>query len=86
MNTLPGVLQLIVAGLGIVLAGCSTGVAPGTATPSATAGASVTPSPAPSSTSLVRDIWGFEPLGPIVLGTYFMDPDLDPSTPLLVVY
>ena len=28
----------------------------------------------------------FEPLGPIGAGTYFIDPDGDPSTPLRVVY
>jgi hypothetical protein len=86
MNTRSWILRLIVVGLGIVLAGCSKAVAPGTAAPSATAGASVTPSPAPSSTSLARDIWSFKPLGPIEPGTYFIDPDLDPSTPLRLVY
>ena len=86
MNTPSWVLRLIVVGLGIVLAGCSTGVAPGTAAHSAAAEASTTPSPAPSSTSVAQDIWSFEPLGPIKPGTYFIDPDLDPSTPLRVVY
>jgi hypothetical protein len=33
-----------------------------------------------------QDIWSFAPLGPIEPGTYFIDPDLDPSTPLRVVY
>jgi hypothetical protein len=86
MNTPSWVLRSILAGLGIVLVGCSTGVTPGTAAPPATAEASLTPSPAPSSPSPARDIWSFTPLGPIEPGTYFIDPDLDPSTPLRVVY
>jgi hypothetical protein len=34
----------------------------------------------------VRDMMDFEPLGPIEPGTYFIAADLDPSTPLRVVY
>ncbi len=33
-----------------------------------------------------RDIWEEPLLGPIPAGTYFIDPDLDPSTSLRVVY
>jgi hypothetical protein len=50
-----------------------------------TAPASAAPSE-PSPTPTIQDIWNFEPLGPIEPGTYFIDPDLDPSTPLRVVY
>lgn len=50
--------------------------------------------PAPSSVApsetdtapAVRDMMDFEPLGPIEPGTYFIDADTDPSTPLRVVY
>jgi len=42
--------------------------------------------PTPSSTPPVADIMKFRPLAPIEPGTYFIDPDLDPSTPLRVVY
>ena len=44
---------------------------------------------APSETDTappVRGMMDFEPLGPIEPGTYFIDTDLDPSTPLRVVY
>lgn len=68
--------------LGIVLAGCSTAAPAGTAAPTPLP-SSV---PAPAATPAARDIWGFEPLAPIEPGTYFVDPDLDPSSPLRVVY
>ena len=42
--------------------------------------------PTPSSTALIQDMMAFEPLNPIGVGTYFIDPDGDPSTPLRVVY
>jgi hypothetical protein len=44
---------------------------------------------APSETDTppaVRDILDFEWLGPVDDGTYFVDADTDPSTPLRVVY
>jgi hypothetical protein len=44
---------------------------------------------APSETDTapaVQDIMDFEPLGPVEPETYFVDADLDPSTPLRVVY
>ena len=34
----------------------------------------------------VQDIWSSSPSRPIEPGIYFIDPDLDPSTPLRVVY
>ena len=40
----------------------------------------------PGATPTVQDIWAFEPFAPLEPGTYFIDPDLDPSTPLRVVY
>ena len=58
---------------GIVLSGCATAPAP-------------TVAPVPTSTAVARDIWSFTPLGPIEPGKYFIDPDLEPSTPLRVVY
>lgn len=33
-----------------------------------------------------QDIWTFEPFSDLEPGTYFIDPDLDPSTPLRVTY
>lgn len=51
----------------------------------APAPSSVTPSETDTA-SAMRDMMDFEPLGPIESGTYFIDADLDPSTPLRVVY
>lgn len=45
-----------------------------------------TPASAPSPTNGIPNIMDLPALGPIDPGTYFMDPDLDPSTPLRVVY
>lgn len=48
----------------------------------------LTPSPAPtlSSTPTIQDVMQLPGLSPIEPGIYFMDPDLDPSTPLRVVF
>lgn len=56
--------------------------------PDAVASPVSTPSarPTPRSTPPIRDIWGFQPLRPIEPGPYFIDPDLDPSTPLRIAY
>jgi hypothetical protein len=40
----------------------------------------------PSPTPTIQDIMELEPFGPLEPGTYFIDPDADPSTPLRVVY
>ncbi len=40
----------------------------------------------PSPTPAVQDIMELEPFARLEPGTYFIDPDLDPSTPLRVVY
>jgi hypothetical protein len=49
--------------------------------------------PAPSSIAssediapTVEDVWAREPFSPLEPGTYFIDTDLDPTTPLRVVY
>jgi hypothetical protein len=62
----------------LALVACTTGTETGSP-PSAASGES---NPTPP----VQDIMGFRPLGPIDPGTYFIDPDGDPSTPLRVVY
>ena len=69
--------------LGIV-SGCGASGPAATPTPSPPPGPSM--ASAPSASLAARDIWSFEPLGPIEPGTYFIDPDLDPSTALRVVY
>jgi hypothetical protein len=40
----------------------------------------------PSPTPMVQDIMELAPFAPLEPGTYSIDPDLDPSTPLRVVY
>lgn len=77
----------------MILAGCEVAAPAGTDIPpiitppaeTMTASAGPSSTPAPSSPP-IQDIWGFEPLGPIEPGAYFIDPDLDPTTPLRVVY
>jgi hypothetical protein len=76
-NAMKGLLAAIVIA---IVSGC----AGATASPSPTPRPSSAPTPSP--TPAAQDIWSFEPLGPIEPGTYFIDPDLDPSTPLRVVY
>lgn len=73
-------LQLGLALL-VALAGC----APGTETTAPRTSAPPAPSE-PSPTPTVQDIMELAPFAPLDPGTYFIDPDLDPSTPLRVVY
>src|ERR687895_2146872 len=73
-------LQLGLALL-VALAGC----APGTGTSAPRTSAPPAPSE-PSPTSTIQDIMELEPFAPLEPGTYFIDPDADPSTPLRVVY
>jgi hypothetical protein len=71
----------IAVALSVALAGCAphTGTtAPRTSAPPALS----EPSPTPT----IQDIMELEPFLPLEPGTYFIDPDLDPSTPLRVVY
>lgn len=69
----------IAVGLSVALAGCASETADPTV-----------PSPMapsdPSPTPTIQDIMELEPFAPLEPGTYFIDPDLDPSTPLRVVY
>ncbi len=68
---LPLGLALLVA-----LAGCTSGTE--TTAPSSP--------PASSSTPMLQNIMQLPPFAPLEPGTYFIDPDLDPSTPLRVEY
>ena len=86
------VLALLVA---LTLAACVTSEpSPTTAAPTTTAApattaaspTSATTTSEPSPTPTARDIWEIAPFAPLDPGTYFIDPDLDPSTPLRVVY
>ena len=87
MNQLSRVRKLVVVlGSAIALAGCAAAAPAGTATPPSTPTPMPSSSPTPTPTPAARDIWSFEPLAPIEPGTYFIDPDLDPSTSLRVLY
>ena len=72
-------LQLGLALL-VALAGCAPGT--GTSAPRTSA----PPAPSEPATPTVQDIMELEPFGPLEPGTYFIDPDADPSTPLRVLY
>jgi predicted small lipoprotein YifL len=65
------------------LTGCGSGAAPATTTPPTTPPTTQRDS---SPAEGIPNIMDLPALGPIDPGTYFMDPDLDPSTPLRVVY
>jgi hypothetical protein len=73
--------RLLTLALVVALAGCAR--APeGTDTTTTSPTAPSEPSPTPTIQDIM-ELPGFAPLDP---GTYFIDPDLDPSTPLRVVY
>ncbi len=55
-----------------------------TSTP--TTEAPTTPAREPSATPTVQDVMELEKFAPLEPGSYFIDPDSDPSTPLRVVY
>lgn len=59
--------------------------APGPETADLTIPSPMAPSD-PSPTPTIQDIMELAPFAPLEPGTYFIDPDLDPSTPLRVVY
>ena len=59
--------------------------APGPETADLTIPSPMAPSD-PSPTPTIQNIMELAPFAPLEPGTYFIDPDLDPSTPLRVVY
>ena len=59
--------------------------APASSAPSSSAAGTTAPSEADPGPE-VQDIMSLEPFAPLEPGNYFIDPDLDPSTPLRVVY
>ena len=71
--------------LGLALLVALAGCAPGTGTSAPRTSAPPAPSE-PSPTPTVQDIMELAPFAPLEPGTYSIDPDLDPSTPLRVVY
>ena len=79
MNTRHG--SLLGAALLIALAACSS--TPETSPPSSPA---ATTSSEPNQTPTVQDVMGLPEFAPLDPGAYFIDPDLDPSTPLRVTY
>lgn len=77
-------LPLVAAILINIVSGCGSS-GPG-ATPSPTRTPTPSSAPTPSSTPAIQDVWELEGFAPLEPGTYFIDPDGDPSTPLRVVY
>jgi hypothetical protein len=54
--------------------------------PASSLDASPTPRGSPSPTPAIQDVMGIDYFAPLDPGTYSIDPDLEPSTPLRVVY
>jgi hypothetical protein len=71
----------------LALTACGSGavLTPTTAPPTAPTTAA-TDSSDPSPTQGIQDIWAIPAFSSLAMGTYFIDPDLDASTPLRVVY
>ena len=80
MNTRHG--RLLASAVSVAIAACASGNVAGPSSPSA---ASVAPFPTPTSTA-VQDIYDVPNFAPLEVGTYTIDPDKDPSTPLHVLY
>lgn len=73
----------------LALTACGSGavVAPTTAPPiTSPPTTAATVSSDPSAPQGIQDVWALPPFSPLESGTYFIDPDLDASTPLRVVY
>ncbi len=84
MNTRHGsVLEAAVLGAALLIALAACSSAPATSPPSSVA---TTTASGPSPTPAIRDVMVLEEFAPLDPGTYFIDPDLDPSTPLRVTY
>lgn len=54
--------------------------------PGAVSATTASPTTVVGQSEEIQDMWAMPVLEPVEPGTYFMDPDLDPSTPLRVVY
>jgi hypothetical protein len=76
---------VIMLALGACTSGSDAADAPASSTPSSSEASTTAPSE-PSPTPTVQDIMELAPFAPLEPGTYSIDPDLDPSTPLRVVY
>jgi hypothetical protein len=68
----------------IALTGCAQG--PGTTATATSSPGTPSPISEPSPTLTIQDVTELEYDAPLEPGTYFIDPDADPSTPLRVVY
>ena len=80
-------LRITILAVLLALGACRSGSedAPASSAPSSSDVGTTAPSE-PSPTPTVQDIMGLTPFAPLQPGTYSIDPDLDPSTPLRVVY
>jgi len=73
----PGSRAILGVTLVLALSACGLDAVPDPTAPPTTLG---------DQTQEVQDIWEIPPFAPLEPGAYFIDPDLDPSTPLRVVY
>jgi hypothetical protein len=70
----------------LVLGACGPDAGPTSSAPPTTALPTTLPPATVEESQEMQDMWSMPLLEPIEPGTYFIDPDLDPSTPLRVVY
>ena len=70
----------------LALGACGPGQDAGDPTSPSPAAMSPTAASEPSATPTIQDVMELEKLAPLEPGTYVIDPDSDPSTPLRVVY
>ena len=76
---------VIMIALGACTSGSEAVEAPGSFAPTSSDADTTSPSETDPGPEL-QDIMSLEPFAPLEPGTYFIDPDLDPSTPLRVEY
>jgi hypothetical protein len=76
---------VIMLALGACTSGSETADAPASSAPTSSDADTTSPSE-PSPTPTIQNIMDIEPFAPLEPGTYSIDADLDPSTPLRVVY
>jgi hypothetical protein len=79
--------RILAVAAAVGLAACASGSEPPDAPAGSPATSTDASTPAPTGTDPgAQDVWTFEPFTDLEPGTYFIDPDLDPSTPMRVTF